>query len=56
MAKLILGSIILSTFAIPMLASRDPSPTRGLRRAVLFTVTFNVAYLAAMLLVYPRVL
>jgi len=56
MAKLILISVILATIAIPLIAARDPSAVRGMKRAMLYTFLFNIAYLLGMLLIYPRVL
>jgi hypothetical protein len=53
--KLILISILIATVALPMRAARDPSPTRGLRRAVLWIVAFNVCYLIAIVYILPRV-
>lgn len=54
MAKLLLISIVIMTIAIPMRASRDPSPTRGLRRAVLWFAGFNLLYLIGIIYVLPR--
>ena len=55
MGKIILISILLATIALPMRAARDPSPTRGLRRTVLWLVAFNVFYLIAIIYILPRV-
>jgi hypothetical protein len=56
MAKLLLASIILATVAIPLIAARDRSAVRGFKKAILYAFLFNVAYLAALLAVYPRIL
>ncbi len=54
MGKLLLNSILIATLAIPMRAAGDPSPVRGVRRAVLGVVAFNAFYLVAILYVLPR--
>lgn len=54
MAKLILISILLSTFLVPALLARDPSPVRGFRRLVVALVACNLVYLFAVLVIYPR--
>jgi hypothetical protein len=54
MQKLFLLSFIVAILALPMLAARDPSPVRGLRKALLWWATFNTCYLVAWLLLYPR--
>lgn len=46
MRKLILLSILLATFAIPMLAARMSSPVRGLRVAVFGVAAWVVIYVA----------
>lgn len=53
-AKLILFSILFFSFALPMRAARDRHPVRGLKKAVAWTVGFNVLYLLAVLYVWPR--
>ena len=52
MGKIILGSILFATFAIPARASLDPHPRRGMRRMLLGLVVFDVLYFAALVLVY----
>lgn len=54
MGKLILVSILIATIAFPMMAARDRSPIRGLRRAVLAMAAFNVVYLFAAVYLFPR--
>ncbi len=54
MAKLLLVSVVFALVAIPVLASRDRSAARGLRRALLLTVAFNAAYYLALRYVLPR--
>ena len=52
--KFILVSILLATIIVPMRAARDESPARGLRRTVLWMMTFNLMYLIALLYILPR--
>lgn len=54
MQKILLISFIVAPIAIPMLAARHPSPVRGLRRALLGWVLFNIGYLFFLLVLYPR--
>lgn len=54
MQKFTLLSILLATVIIPMVAASDRSAKRGLRRTVLWMAAFNVAYLFAIIYVYPR--
>jgi hypothetical protein len=52
--KLLLVSILLATMVLPMRAARDPSAVRGLRKALLWIVGFDVCYMLALLHLYPR--
>jgi hypothetical protein len=52
--KLLLMSILFSTFILPALAAREPNARRGLKKALLFMVLFHGFYLFALLLIYPR--
>ena len=54
MGKLVLDSILIATLALPMFAARDRSPTRGLRRALLWVAAFDACYLFALLYVLPH--
>ena len=54
MAKLLLMSVVFMMIAIPVLTARDPSPRRGLKRAILLTIAFNLLYLFAIRFIYPR--
>lgn len=54
MSTLILLSVIAAVVALPALASRDGHPTRGVKRAVLLMVAFNLAYAFAVLVLVPR--
>lgn len=54
MQKFTLLSILLETVIIPMRAASDRSARSGLRRTILWMAAFNVAYLIAIIYVYPR--
>jgi len=51
--KYLLLSVIFALLVLPMLFAMDPSPRRGLRRAVFAVALFNVAYLVALYLTHP---
>jgi hypothetical protein len=51
--KYLLLSVIFALLVLPMLFSLDPSPRRGLRRAVLAVALYNAAYLLALYLTHP---
>lgn len=55
MAKLLLLSVCLALVAIPLWASRDPLPGRGLKRALLGVMLFNLFYVVLVRVVIPRV-
>jgi hypothetical protein len=54
MQKLLLVSLLIATVALPMRAARARSARLGLRRAVFWMLAFNILYLLAVRLVYPR--
>jgi hypothetical protein len=54
MQKFLLASILFANLAIPIWASREGNPRRGLKKAVASMLAFDVLYLAALLLIYPR--
>jgi hypothetical protein len=54
MQKALLISIAVATIIIPMWAARDRRARRGLRKAVVCLVLFNVVYFLAVMFVYPR--
>ena len=54
MDKVLLASVLLATVTLPALFSGDPSPRRGLRRALWAVAVFNVVYLAFLLISHPR--
>ncbi len=52
--KLLLASLLIATVALPMRAARARSARRGLRTAVFWMLAFNLIYLFAVRVVYPR--
>lgn len=54
MGKALLISIVIATFALPLSAARDPSPTRGLRRTVVGMVVVVIVYVIGIVYVLPR--
>lgn len=56
MAKALLLSVVIAIIAVPFLASRDPSPQRGLKKAIFFMLLFDFLYLYAVRYIYPRLL
>jgi uncharacterized membrane protein YwaF len=56
MAKLILLSVLIMMVAIPVLAARDKSAKRGLQKAILFAIVFNICYVLALRYLYPHLI
>ena len=54
MSKLLLMSVILALVGLPIWASRDPVPGRGLKRAIVAVLVFNVFYVFLVRVVLPR--
>ncbi len=54
MPKLLILSVVFAIIAIPVAASADRRPVRGLRRALVYTLGFNFAYYLALRYVLPR--
>ena len=52
--KLLVISVIFAIVAVPIAAARDVNPARGVRKAVLYTLAFNVLYVLALRFVLPR--
>jgi hypothetical protein len=52
-AKLLLVSVVIAIIALPILAARDASPVRALRKTLLLIVVFNTLYLIAVRFLYP---
>ncbi len=55
MHKLLLMSVLLATALIPLLASRESTSERGLKRTVIGVCAFNFVYLLAVTIIYPRI-
>ncbi|HEY2944452.1 MAG TPA: hypothetical protein VGN09_18615 [Vicinamibacteria bacterium] len=53
-AKLLLVSILVAVIVIPIRAARARGARFGLRKAVLWMLAFNVFYLFAVRVIYPR--
>jgi hypothetical protein len=53
-AKLILLSCVLAILAIPIIASRSASATRGLRWTMVLFVLYNLLYVFLIRYIYPR--
>ena len=56
MANLLLLSIVIMTIAIPVFAAGDRNAKRGLQKAILLTIVFNVFYLFAVRFIYPHLI
>jgi hypothetical protein len=55
MGKLLLLSFIFATIALPVRASRDPNPERGLKNALKWVIYFNLFYLFNLYYIQARV-
>lgn len=55
MAKLLLLSVILVCVWLPIVAARDPNPWRGLQTTVHGIVLYNIFWVFAALVIYPRI-
>ncbi len=53
-SKLLLISILVAGIALPAWAARTRSPKKGLKQALFATLLFNLFYLAALRVLYPR--
>ena len=56
MSKVVLLSVLIALFAIPIMFARDRQERRGLRRTVVALFLFNLFYLFALLFIYPRLI
>ncbi len=54
MQKLLLISILVANVAIPIWASRERGARQGLKKTLVAMLIFNVVYVGALLLIYPR--
>ena len=52
--KLLLVSILFANVAIPIWAARERSTRRGLKKLVVSMLLFDLVYLAALLVIFPR--
>jgi hypothetical protein len=53
MIKALLITIIVATIAIPAMAARDPSPHRGLKKALFYMFVCELFYLFFLAKIYP---
>lgn len=54
MAKFLEITILIALIAIPARAARDPNPKKGLKRAIVYTIYFNLLYLFILMFVHGR--
>lgn len=54
MRDLLLRSVFLALFVIPIIAAREPNPMRGLKKALAWFVGFNLLYMLALRFLYPH--
>ncbi len=52
--KLLLSSLLVSLIAIPLMAAREPTTIRSLRKAARLALLFNVLYLAFLCFFFGR--
>jgi hypothetical protein len=52
--KLILMSILVATIALPARLASHHEPRRALKKLILYTLIFNVAYWLLLIFVYGR--
>jgi hypothetical protein len=48
MSKGIILSAVIAIIALPIIASREKNPKVGLKKALWYTIIFNIAYLLAL--------
>lgn len=56
MQKVILMSILAVCIVVPVIAAREQNPRQALRKALLWIAIGTVAYVFAVLFIYPRFL
>ena len=54
MRSTLLQSLMLALLVIPFVAARDPRPLRGLKKAIVWFVGFNLFYLIALRFIYSH--
>ena len=55
MRKFLLCLLLVSMIAVPFLSGRETSGARALKRMILLIIIFNLFFLLALSLIYPRV-
>lgn len=54
MTKLALLSIALATVILPLVAATDPNPWRGVKKALVWVLAFNLFFVFFLRVVVPR--
>ncbi|HYH98378.1 hypothetical protein [Hyalangium sp.] len=54
MKKFLLLSVLYAIILLPSLAARERHPVRGVKKAILMMVVFNLVYTFAVLVIWPR--
>lgn len=54
MQKIILGSILVITIALPAIAAKEPNPRRALQKALVWTLAGIIVYTFSVIFIYPR--
>jgi hypothetical protein len=52
MKKFLLMSVIYATLLLPCLAARERNPVRGVKRALALSLSFNLLYTFAILVIW----
>jgi hypothetical protein len=55
MSKLLLLSVLIASIALPTIAAREKNAKRGLRKAIIYMLLFNVFYLFGLIFLYGRI-
>ena len=53
MRSLLLMTVLIAGLLVPAMASRDPSPRRGLKRMLLALLAFNLLYVGYFSYLHP---
>jgi hypothetical protein len=56
MAKLVLLSVVIMMFTVPIVAGRQKNVRRGFSRMLLLALVFNFIYLFLVRYIYPRLM
>ena len=54
MTKLFLLTLVLMSVIFPMIAARDPLPARGMKKALVWVLAFNLFFVFLLRVVIPR--